>query len=178
MKFRKNLPESGGSNNYVKLKDKESITGIFRGEIKEFFVLWRDGKSTEVPEGTPGSKFRFRINFVTKEGSSYVPKIFEQGQLVYEQLAAIHEEYPLEQTVCKITRNGEKLDTTYAIMPLRQPVTPETDNVLRVMKLLPLDSKAPAKQDQWADSGPEFKEESFGPLPTEDGAQEYDELPF
>jgi hypothetical protein len=179
MKFRTNLPESGGSNNYVKLKDKESITGVFRGDLHEFFVLWRDGKSSEVPEGTPGSKFRFRVNFVVREGASYVPKIFEQGQLVYEQLAEIHKEYPLEQTVCKITRNGEKLDTTYTIMPLRQPVTPEADNTMRLMKLLDLKSKAPAKQDQWADNGPEFQDERFGPPPEPyAGPVDQDELPF
>lgn len=168
MKFRKDLPETGGSNNFVKLKDKESITGIFRGEIHEFFVKWVDGKSIEVPEGSPGSKFRFRINFVVKEGASYVPKIFEQGQIVYEQLAQFHEEYPLETTVFKITRNGEKLDTTYTLMPLRQAVTPETDAVLRQVKLNPLASK-PSNAPPPMDDPPEFQDE---PMP------DSEELPF
>lgn len=159
MRFREDLPQGGGSNNFVKLKDKESITGIFRGETHEFFVKWTDGKSTEVPEGTPGSKFRFRINFVVKEGASYVPKIFEQGQIVYEFLAGLHKEYPLETTVCKITRKGEKLDTTYEIMPLRQPVTPEAEKVLNTVKLNPLTSKAspegPAYEEPFPDHGPD-----------------------
>lgn len=160
MKFRKDLPESSGNSAFVKLRDKESVQGIFYGEMYEFFNFWRDGKGQEVPEGTPGSKFRFRVNLIVKEGASYVPKIFEQGQVVYEQLAQINEEYPLEQTICKITRNGEKLDTTYTIMPLRQPVTPEVSRVLATLKLNDLKSKnqsqAPVSDDDsWPDSPPD-----------------------
>lgn len=156
MKFRQNLPEqSSGSKGYVKLRDKESVTGIFRGDPREFFVVWKDGKSIEVPEGTAGSKFRFRINFVVKEGASYVPKIFEQGQVVYEQLSAFHQEYDLEKTVMKITRNGEKLDTSYTIMPLRDPVAPATEVVLSTLKYHDLKGKASeAPMDNWTESEP------------------------
>src|SRR3984957_4152989 len=120
MKFRSEagLPSSGGANNFLKLKDRESAEGVFRGELCEFFILWEGNKSKIVPEGVPDSKFRFRINFVIKEGSVYVPKIFEQGIIVYKQLSALHDEYSLPETVVKITRNGTGTDTTYSLLPL------------------------------------------------------------
>lgn len=157
MKFRDEgeLPEAGGSKNFLKLKDKESIQGIFRGELHEFFVLWENGKSREVEPGFPGGKFRFRVNFVVKEGAVYVPKIFEQGLMVYNQLRELHNEYNLEQTVVKITRNGLGTDTTYSILPLlKQALSKEAMKYLESMELLPLESQtkgipnlAPGAQD-------------------------------
>lgn len=141
MEFRKDLPESG-SKHFLKLKDKESISGIFMGNLYEFFILWENKKSREVAEGTPDAKFRFRINFVSKEGAVYVPKIFEQGSIVYRQLAELHEEYDLEKTVIKITRNGMGTDTTYSLLPLlKQVITKEVADHLKEIDLLPLEGK-------------------------------------
>jgi hypothetical protein len=159
VKFRTDLPESGGSKNFLKLKDKESISGIFMGDLHEFFVLWEAGKSREVPEGTPGAKFRFRINLVVKEGAVYVPKIFEQGSVVYKDLAAIHEEYPLDTIVVKITRNGTGTDTTYNLLPLlKQAITKETAAHLKTIELLPLvsNSATASAAPLGTESGDEF----------------------
>ena len=141
MRFRKDLPDSGGKN-FIKLKDKESVSGIFMGDTQEFFCLWQEGKYKEVPEGTAGASFRFRINFVVKEGSVYVPKILEQGKTVYQQLSDLHDEYNLENVVIKITRNGStKNDTTYTLLPLRQEISEETKAYLRTLKLNDFSSK-------------------------------------
>lgn len=150
MKFRNDIPESGGgSKNFLKLKDKESVSGIFLGDLHEYFVVWEGQKSRVVPEGTDGAKFRFRVNFVVKESSVYVPKIFEQGLTVYRQLAELNEEYGLEQIVIKITRNGTGTDTTYSLLPLlKQAISPETAKYLQTLELLPLESKAPSAQAQ------------------------------
>lgn len=148
MKFRKDLPEPQGNGSFIKLKDQESVSGIFRGKIYEFFVIWENKKAKIVPEGTPGSKFRFRINFVIKEGTTYVPKVLEQGRTVYDSLAAIHEEYNLEQTLIKITRKGTETDTTYSLLPLlKQEISAETMNYLDKMALLPLESKDSTKYE-------------------------------
>lgn len=149
MKFRKDLPEAGGSKNYLKLKDKESIEGVFVGELHEFFVVWEGNKSREVIEGTPEAKFRFKVNFLTKEGAVWVPKIFEQGSIVYRQLSELHEEYDLERTMIKITRNGTGTDTTYSLLPkLKQIMTKETEAHLKEIELLPLGSKGAAGNGQ------------------------------
>jgi hypothetical protein len=143
MKFRKDLPDAGsGSKNFLKLKDKESVTGIFRGELYEFFTVWEGGKSRQVPEGTPKAGFRFRINFVLKDGANFVPKIFENGATVYKQLEELHAEYGLDSIVVKLTRNGDGMDTTYSIMPMiKQTITKETAEYLSKLELLPLESK-------------------------------------
>lgn len=153
MKFRKDIQSSGGSKNFIKLKDKESIVGIFRGEPKEMFVVWDGNKSKEVSEGTAGAKFRFRINFVVKEGPTYVAKVFEGGSKVYEQLAQLNEEYELDKTFVKISRSGSTMnDTSYAILPvIKQAFTKETEAVLKTLTLNALESKAEA-QEQYSNS--------------------------
>ena len=144
MKFRSDIPEGGGSKNYLKLKDKESAIGIFRGELHEYAVLWEGQKSSVVAEGTPGAKFRFKVNFVIKDGASYVPKIFEQGLTVYKQLAELHAEYDLETTVIKVTRNGTGTDTTYSLLPLlKQTLSKEVLKHLGTLELHALE-QAPA----------------------------------
>lgn len=126
MKFREDLPDGGGASDYLKLKDKESITGVFVGEMYEFFALWKDKKPLIVPEGTDGAKFRFKVNFVTKEDDNYVAKIFEQGKIVYKQLLEINKEYPLETIAVKITRQGSgQMDTEYLFMPMLKTTVSE-----------------------------------------------------
>lgn len=150
MKFRNDIPESGGSKHFLKLKDKESVSGIFLGELREFYIFWENGKSKEVPEGTPNSKFRFRVNFVVKEGAVYVPKIFEQGLTVYRQLAELNEEYSLESIVVKVTRNGTGTDTAYSTLPLlKQQISKETAAHLASIELLPLTNEkgSPSNSD-------------------------------
>jgi hypothetical protein len=76
-----------------------------------------------------------------KEGAVYVPKIFEQGLMVYNQLRELNEEYGLDEIVVKITRNGTGTDTTYSILPLlKQAISKETLKYLESMELLPLET--------------------------------------
>lgn len=135
MKFREDLPDSGGGS-FLKLKDRESVTGVFLGDVHEFFTLWQDGKSMIVPEGTPKAAFRFRINFIVKSGDGYAAKIFENGATVYRDLGALHEEYNLETVAVKLTRNGVGLETTYSLMPLLKT---QINEAIRVTPLLQLD---------------------------------------
>lgn len=136
MQFKKDIPEPTGSKNYIKLKDKESIEGVFMGDLFEFHAIW-DGQSTKiVPANTPKSKFKFRVNFLTKEGPVFVAKVFENGAILYRQLEELHAEYNLEETLVKLTRNGTGLDTTYSVLPLlKRIVTPETKKLLKTIKL-------------------------------------------
>lgn len=143
MKFKKDLPESSGNGaNFVKLKDRESITGIFMGEPYEFHSVWENGKTKVVDANHPGASFRFRINFVVKDGPIYLPKIFENGVSVYRDLSDLNDEYKLEDTVVKITRNGVDKNTTYSILPLlKADISPETKKYLKTIKLLDLGHK-------------------------------------
>jgi hypothetical protein len=154
MKF-KDIPESNGSKNYIKLKDKESVEGIFMGELHDFRILWENGRSSVVAEGTPKSSFRFRVNFVTKEGPTFVAKIFENGIGVYRQLAELHAEYNLEETIVKITRNGVGQDTAYSILPLlKKQMTKETTEHLKTIQLNDLKTEITAVKSEVNDDIP------------------------
>jgi hypothetical protein len=136
MNFRKDVLETGGSKLFLKLKDGESVQGVFRGDIKEFFIKWENGKSSEVAEGTEGASFRFRVNFLKKENQDFIAMVFEQGVTVYRLLSEINEEYPLESTVVKITRTGTGTDTTYSVLPLlKQALTYKDLQKIKSVKL-------------------------------------------
>jgi len=142
MRFDSN-PTTGGSVDFLKLKDKESVTGVFRGDVHEFSGIWKDGKQTVVPDGTAGASFRFRINFVTKENNELVSKIWEQGVTVYNQLKDLHTEYNLLETIVKITRSGSgPSDTSYSILPIKKhEVTKEMEKQMSAVELKELAPK-------------------------------------
>jgi hypothetical protein len=124
MIFNKREVSSGQGNLFLKFKDGDSKTGIFRGEIYEYHQVWENGKSQIVSEDHPQAKSRFRANFVIYEDGKFTPKIFEFGLAVYNQLAAIADEYKIEDIKVKITRRGIGMDTTWMILPLlKEPIS-------------------------------------------------------
>lgn len=141
MRFKK-IEEVSGSQDYIRLKDKESVVGVFVGDPYEFFSIFENKKPREVPEGTSGAKFRFRLNFVVKDGTNFIPKIFENSATVYRQLDELNAEYDgLDTIYVKITRNGEGLDTTYSILPSKNPPKKEELAHIKTLKLHDLSVK-------------------------------------
>lgn len=116
--------EGSGSNLFLKLKDGESVTGVFRGELYEFFSKWTGNKSIVTSSLDPEGKQRFRANIVVYEDGQFRAKIWEFGRPVCAQLKDINDEYPLDKTKVKITRRGTGTDTTYMILPiLKEPLS-------------------------------------------------------
>lgn len=154
---------SGQSLPFIKLKDGERLVGVFKGNPYEFHQVW-EGKKI-VPPGTKGSAFRFRINFITKEGASYVAKVWEQGATVYHMLKDLNENYPLEETVVEVKRTGStKDDTRYSVLPL-PPKNQPTDAGWRVINQVPLLSLehegAKKEEAPWPDEAPDVHEEEL-----------------
>jgi hypothetical protein len=132
--------ESEGSGKFLKIKDGESVTGLFRGNVYEFHSKWDNGKNilTSPEEGRP----RFRLNFIVKEDGALKAKIWEFPLAVYNQLFSINEEYPLETTKIKITRQGTGTDTSYMIIPLlKEPVGPQAAEEIEGVPLCILEHK-------------------------------------
>lgn len=175
--------QNGGgedSKSFLKLKDKESVRGVFRGDPYDFKKHWT-GTRSEVCLGQgcalcaadPGKKpsFRFRINILVKdEKGAYVSKIFEQGWTVYLQLADLHKVYPLDKTVMRITRSGSgQNDTHYSILPEpRGDVTPQMEALFSKVPLQVLHhggdvtpSHQPEQPPHPVDSEPPFIEEDL-----------------
>jgi len=141
MKFDKNPQADGGK--FLKLKDGDAVLGILRGEVRDFYQTWTDKVSTIVAEGTPKSKFRFRVNFVTMDNEGNLePKILEQGPAMYKTLKELSQDYELENTVIKIKRTGSSIhDTEYAIFPLPKAPSDKTMKALETLQLLSLEDE-------------------------------------
>lgn len=123
MKFDQEVQSGGGSNDFLKLKDQETATGVFRGEVYHFRTHWLGSKSdpctgqgcSHCASGNK-PKFRFRLNFVTND---FNVKIFEGGPQIYNMLKELHSsDYNLERSWVKIKRNGTGTDTNYLILPI------------------------------------------------------------
>lgn len=125
-----NFPEreSDGAGNFLKLKDKETVQGVFRGDPVLRYLHWPQGGSSSPCQG-PGcaqcragdkAKFRFSINFITKDAGTYVAKVFEQGGKAYDDLKKLADSgYELDKHVVSISRTGSgQNDTKYTILPL------------------------------------------------------------
>ncbi len=175
MRFSYSPKESKASAKFVRLKNGESVTGFFSGDIKEYFVLWNQGQSAIVHGNTPNAKFRFKVNLIVNENGVLTAKIFEGGSVVYRQLQAINNEIPLETIRVKITRLGEGKETQYQIFPMsHEKLSPQALEKLKAVSLLPLDSQ-PTEIDK--PPGDDF----FGPLPEAEFApsnEQPDDLPF
>lgn len=131
----------GGSNLFLKLGDGESRVGLLQGERYDFSQKWEGGKPQVVGSNDPDGKLRFRANFVTKEDGEMKAKIFEFGTAVYDQLADLADEYDLTKTAIKITRRGEKLETTYTIIPAKEQPTMAQLKVIQSVDLNILEHK-------------------------------------
>lgn len=153
MKFvKREIPKSEGGL-FLSLKDGESISGVPRGEVFEFFQVWENRRSRVVNKGEPGAKSRFRVNIVVKEDGKLVAKIWEFGLVIYNQLADMAEEYDLSKTKLKITRRGVDTDTVYMILPLlKEPIPAATLKEIEAIDLNILEHKDTPKTD---DDGPE-----------------------
>lgn len=142
MKFTKRDISSGnGGGSFIKFKDGESKVGVLRGDIFEFHQRWDNGRSSIVEAGTPEAKSRFRLNFVTKEDGVLACKVFEFGLMIYNQLAALSEDYDLEKTAIKITRRGTGTDTEYTVFPAKDQPTASQWKAIEAIELIVLEHK-------------------------------------
>lgn len=114
---------------FLKLKDGDKIRGVFMGNPDILKIHWPKGENSSLCTGKDQcalcksgdkSKFRFRINFVTKVDEVWVAKVWEQGYGIYLDLKEMHEnDYPLNSTLVTLHREGEDKDTRYRIMPVK-----------------------------------------------------------
>jgi len=114
--------KSKADPNVIRLKDGESVTGVFRGEPVEYYQhRTPDGQYVQAVQGEMmnGKKpqFRFRLNLCVRgENGGFEAKVFENGWKVYEQLAALQESgYDLETTVIRLSRKGSTVSDTVCL---------------------------------------------------------------
>jgi len=165
-------------NDFILLKDKESISGVFQGNPFEFKVHWLNNRSEKCngkncTQCSAGNKprFRFRLNMIVKEGDQFKAKIFENSFRVYEQLRALNEsDYDLEDVFVKITRSGEGTDTQYSILPLKNGAL--TDNHKKLISTVKLHNLDQFNSSQAANNQEKIPEE------VSDSNEDFNDIPF
>lgn len=137
-------PEVTKSSIFLKLKDKETIKGVFRGEPFGYFYNYETKETAN--EQRPGFTKKYRVNFIIKENGAYVAKIWEFGTKINRQLFIMNKNYnyKLEQVMVSITRHGAPKDpkTEYFISP--EPnwlVSPDLERIISQVKLHDLQNK-------------------------------------
>ncbi len=156
MKLPKRDQEASGPSNYLKIKDGDSVTGVFRGEAHSFRIKWENNKSHVIDDPNPANHNRWKLNFVLREGDKFVAKTWEFGITVYDQLSALNAEYDLDSTKVKVTRKGTGTDTAYFILPLlREPIPPAIMKEIEAVPLNILDKAPSPKQEEvpWPEAG-------------------------
>lgn len=161
--------DGSGSAKYLKFKDGETKNVIFRGEVYEFKNKWVNGKGIICEDNDPEGTSRFKINAIIFEDGTPVVKIWEFPLIIYNKLSDINSEYPLEDTVIKITRQGSGRDTEYQLLPLIKIQIPKSIDKLdlNILDAKPKTNKA--SEDNTAPNGWDG-----GSIPE----SEYDPLPF
>ncbi len=145
---------NGGGNLFIKLKAKESVSGVFRGEPRFFCTKWIGGKSFETTDDDPDAKDRFRMNFVVKENGVYVAKIYEASGMTYDDLYTLEAQgYELHKTIVSITRHGDGKNTRYTFTPLPNGVLAEGETT-KLLSVSLKDLEGKSKQEAPSEGPP------------------------
>ena len=141
MKFtRIDMTKGDNGGSYLKVPPGESVKGVFRGEPFSFFQAWPQGGQKQIfDKPTAGASARFKINFVVHENGKFVAKVFEFGAVVNNQLVDLSEDYDIETTKVRISRQGEGKNTVYTIIPVaKEKLTPGVLAEIEAVQLLAL----------------------------------------
>ena len=125
IEFKANEGGSQGKD-FLKFKSGDSHTGVFSGTLFDYKCHWINGRTEVCPDDgtcvackTKRPAFKFRGNFIVKEGEGLVAKILEGGWELYSALGALHKDFPIDKNFIKITRTGSTMnDTSYSALPV------------------------------------------------------------
>lgn len=107
----------GDGGNFIKLKDGNSIEGIFRGEPHVFYQKFGD-RTEHKERGTKeeGRSFRFKMSMIVKEDDQYVSKIMAGGFYLATSIDDQITENGID-SIYKVKRMGSgPQDTRYAVV--------------------------------------------------------------
>lgn len=157
--------DGGNSGSFLKFRDGESKRLILRGEIHDFYKKWVSGKGIECAPDERGAARRFKVNAILEENGELVAKVWEFGITIYDQLRGINEEYPLETTKIKVTREGSTKDnTSYTVLPLvseKDQLSPKHLEKINSIHLHELDRK-PSEKKPLRNYAPGSDDEEMG----------------
>jgi len=140
MPFKEKPTGSSGSSLFLKIKDGESVKGVFRGEQVEHWILWGPSGSSPATKDTPKADWKCKRNFIVRENGALVAKIFDFGRTIGDQIEMLEKAgYDMEKTVVMISRKGQQLQSKYTLVAIKESdVTPMMEEELKHVKLKPL----------------------------------------
>lgn len=143
MQLPKPVPSSGGAGlqigteNFLRLKDRQEVKAVFRGDVLVIYQRWPKGGRKEVfttPE--PGAKPRYLINAVVHDGTKFVAKVFEMNPPTYEMFFKIAEHIPVDKTKILVARIGSDTNTKYSLIALaHEPLSAQHLAEIEAVKL-------------------------------------------
>jgi hypothetical protein len=161
--------QSAEGSSFLKFKDGESISIVFRGEPYVFYQKYPD--KAEYTEWTEGRTTRFKLACVVKLEGEYQGKIFGGGRTVLAMLSECNEEYGMD-CAYKVKRKGSGTDTTYTVLFQKKLTEEDLANVNAVD--VPKLTSGRARQD---DDIPPPTEDDFN-QDTDKPQEPNEEIPF
>lgn len=147
MSWGKREQASGGK--FLKLKDGEAVTGVFRGSPRIFYVVWKNNRSQEVGQGTAGSAFKFESNFVVNENGAMTAKVISGGGGFYDQVVALIESgFDIEKTVVRVAKTGTGKETKYTVTPTPKQLTESQEAQLQAVELHDLNPRVTTQSER------------------------------
>ena len=130
-------PKKKENTLFLRLEDKESFDGVFLGDPKTYYVNWDVKPVAVVPEEHPNASFRFKINVAVKQAGKWVPKIFEQGEPVFNKLVKIKSlGHKLDQKIINVEMNKvSPKKTEYTLTVTGHELTQDDVNQLGLLNL-------------------------------------------
>ena len=152
---KRDAPMGMGGGKFLKLEVGQSVSGVFRGEIKSYWQNWPKGGTKETSDvAKPGFQERFKVNFVVYEEGAFVAKIFDLNLFTYNQIATINESMDIETIKCTISRQATGKGSTYFIMPnLKEPLKPVALEAIGKVPLVPIGQMPAQEQAPGDDNG-------------------------
>ena len=112
--------EGDGDSTFLRIKGGESVKGVFRGDVYQFWVLWPEGGAKQIlNHPVHGAAMKFKANFVVYENSKFIAKVFEFSSKINNDLAKLAKVCDIRKTKVMISREGSgKNDTRYTVFPV------------------------------------------------------------
>ena len=103
---------------YVKFKNGP-VTGVFAGKpiyyrshsVNKAEILCPDDETCMYCKAGNAAGRKFKVNFLVMENGMLQTKVFSSSYTTSQTLATFNKKHPLAETIVKITRNGEGMNT-------------------------------------------------------------------
>lgn len=126
--------------NFIKLKDGESVTGVLRGEeIQKWQKFNNRTKRYEESSHDDGGQFKFLINFIVKDNEEYKAKWLQGTWKTRKKIKALAQTKDLSLHPITVSRKGSTMSDTEYTVTVGSPLSEKTLQIVNSVDLLTLE---------------------------------------